>query len=121
MELYDLTPPPFIPITADELDSFMFQTVGHEGISLYAEALGLPLYRSRTRGCSVAMGMEYHPSEGDEVEDLYQLLKRVKVGHNFCRTRIYSCSTWYYCINYTIYIGKRICIAIAVFTSHWDM
>ena len=28
-----------------ELDSYMFQTVGHEAIQLYAEAMRLPLFR----------------------------------------------------------------------------
>jgi diphthamide synthase (EF-2-diphthine--ammonia ligase) len=30
---------------AHELDSYMYQTVGHTAISLYAEAMGLPLFR----------------------------------------------------------------------------
>ena len=57
----------------------MYQTVGHEGIALYAEAMGLPLYRANTRGQAITQDMVYAPVEGDEVEDLYQLLKRVKV------------------------------------------
>lgn len=35
-----------------ELDSFMYQTVGHELIQAYAECTGLPLYRRQTRGKS---------------------------------------------------------------------
>ncbi len=57
----------------------MFQTVGHEGVTLYAEAMDLPLYRAPTLGQSRSREMEYQPCEGDEVEDLYQLLKTVKV------------------------------------------
>ena len=57
----------------------MYQTVGHEGISLYAEAMGLPLYRAYTLGKAVDKSMAYAPTEGDEVEDLYYLLKRVQV------------------------------------------
>ena len=34
----------FLPL-ASELDSYMFQTVGHEAIELYAEAMRLPLFR----------------------------------------------------------------------------
>jgi len=56
----------------------MFQTVGHEGIYLYAEAMGLPLYQGTTKGLAVTKEMTYHPCTGDEVEDLYQLLLRVK-------------------------------------------
>lgn len=40
------------PEMKDELDSYMFQTVGHHGIDLYAEAMGLPLYRHTIQGSS---------------------------------------------------------------------
>ncbi len=56
----------------------MFQTVGHEGIHLYAEAMGLPLYQVTTNGVSVTKEMTYDPKDGDEVEDMYELLRRVK-------------------------------------------
>ena len=56
----------------------MFQTVGHEGVSLVAEAMGLPLYRAHTKGISLARDLHYSCVEGDEVEDLFQLLSRVK-------------------------------------------
>ncbi|XP_063146074.1 diphthine--ammonia ligase isoform X2 [Candoia aspera] len=62
----------------DELDSYMYQTVGHHAIELYAEAMGLPLYRHTIKGTSVNTGSIYTKCEGDEVEDLYQLLKFVK-------------------------------------------
>ncbi|XP_074853026.1 diphthine--ammonia ligase isoform X2 [Carettochelys insculpta] len=62
----------------DELDSYMYQTVGHHAIDLYAEAMDLPLYRHTIKGTSVDIGRVYTQCEGDEVEDLYQLLKLVK-------------------------------------------
>ncbi|XP_061467509.1 diphthine--ammonia ligase isoform X2 [Rhineura floridana] len=62
----------------DELDSYMYQTVGHHAIELYAEAMGLPLYRRTIKGTSVETGRVYTRCEGDEVEDLYHLLKLVK-------------------------------------------
>ncbi|KAJ1103355.1 hypothetical protein NDU88_000781 [Pleurodeles waltl] len=62
----------------DELDSYMYQTVGHQAIDLYAEAMGLPLYRRTIEGSSVNTGRVYKECRGDEVEDLYQLLKLVK-------------------------------------------
>ena len=37
----------------DEMDSYMYQTVGHEAISLLAEAMQLPLYRGIVQGASV--------------------------------------------------------------------
>ena len=33
-----------------ELDSFMYQSVAHEGIEMYAAAMGLPLYRRPITG-----------------------------------------------------------------------
>lgn len=66
-------------IGIDELDSYMYQTVGHQGVSLYAEAMGLPLFVEQTRGVAHHYHKWYTPTEGDEVEDLYNLLTRVKV------------------------------------------
>lgn len=57
----------------------MYQTVGHQGVSLYAEAMGLPLFREETSGVAHHHHKWYTPTEGDEVEDLYNLLARVKV------------------------------------------
>ena len=56
----------------------MFQTVGHEGVELFAAAMGLPLFRENTKGVSLSRDLHYSHSEGDEVEDLFQLLTRVK-------------------------------------------
>jgi len=36
----------------DELDSFMYQTVGHQLIDCYAQCTGLPLFRRRITGTS---------------------------------------------------------------------
>lgn len=68
------------PSHTDELDSYMFQSVGHRAIKLYAEAMNLPLFRQDIKGTAVEQGKDYQPSDGDEVEDLYQLLGRVQVG-----------------------------------------
>ena len=56
----------------------MYQTVGHDAVDCYAEATGLPLYREYIEGCSVETDSEYVHNAGDEVEDLYRLLARVK-------------------------------------------
>lgn len=56
----------------------MYQTVGHMGITLLAEAMGLPLYRMETYGVTTQTGKCYVPTDDDEVEDLYKLLKRTK-------------------------------------------
>lgn len=64
----------------DELDSYMYQTVGHSAISLYAEAMGgLPLFRGKIKGSSLATtSNNYSPTNDDEVEDLYDLLKGIR-------------------------------------------
>ena len=63
----------------------MFQTVGHEGISLYAEAMQVPLFQEITQGKTTSHDMlDYEPQKDDEVEDLYHLLRRVKVELKIC-------------------------------------
>ncbi|KAJ9584323.1 hypothetical protein L9F63_021323 [Diploptera punctata] len=66
------------PKNKDELDSYMYQTVGHQGVQLYAEAMGLPLFQQSTQGVALLKEQEYTPTPKDEVEDLFQLLKKVK-------------------------------------------
>jgi diphthine-ammonia ligase len=56
----------------------MYQTVGQTGVARIAEAMCLPLYSRVIAGDSLNTGMSYAPSEGDEVEDLFELLKIVK-------------------------------------------
>ena len=91
----------------DELDSWMFQTVGHQLVAGYAAACGLPLLRRRIRGtsrhtvsclstvdlcdgwltprarvfsCALVLLQElgYSKTAGDEVEDLAALLAFAK-------------------------------------------
>ena len=57
----------------------MYQTVGHHAIAIYAEAMGVPLYRQAILGSSVEKGADYTQNAEDEVEDLYRLLLKVKV------------------------------------------
>ncbi|KAM5129697.1 diphthine--ammonia ligase isoform 2-T2 [Mantella aurantiaca] len=73
--LANLKPP---ESAVDELDSYMYQTVGYQALDLYAEAMGIPLYRATLSGASLNTGRGYTPQEGDEVEDLYHLLKMIK-------------------------------------------
>ena len=72
-----------LPVQAetDDLDSFMYQTVGHQVIAAYAECMGLPLYRRRITGASHEQRLVYEDTTGDEVEDLYCLLAWVKERH----------------------------------------
>jgi diphthine-ammonia ligase len=69
-----------------DTDSFMYQTVGHSVIPLYADALELPLYRRRISGKAVDQTLTYNPTAtvdygDDEAEDMYLLLKDVIANH----------------------------------------
>lgn len=68
----------------DEMDSFMYQTVGHDIIDLYSECMQLPMYRGEINGKSKSQEMSYTPTVNDEVEDLFELLRHVKVGIVVC-------------------------------------
>ncbi|KAK9831634.1 hypothetical protein WJX74_003462 [Apatococcus lobatus] len=61
----------------DELDSHMYQTVGHQVLQAYATCMGLPLYRRRIHGTSLQKELAYLATGGDEVEDLVALLAYV--------------------------------------------
>ncbi|KAG1708466.1 Diphthine--ammonia ligase [Nymphon striatum] len=72
------------PVETDELDSYMYQTVGHNVIQLFAQALGdIPLYRAPIKGKPVNKDMEYssNNNDHDEVEDLFQLLSQIMEKH----------------------------------------
>ncbi|KAK4581442.1 hypothetical protein RGQ29_024901 [Quercus rubra] len=64
--------------SVDDLDSYMYQTVGHQIIVSYAECMGLPLFRRRIKGSSRHQNLSYRMTAGDEVEDMFILLNEVK-------------------------------------------
>ncbi|XP_078442261.1 endoribonuclease [Wolffia australiana] len=64
--------------SVDELDSYMFQTVGHQILVSYAECMGVPLFRRRIKGSSRHQLLNYQATSGDEVEDMFILLNEVK-------------------------------------------
>lgn len=71
-------------LEGEDLNSFMYQTVGHTIVPLYAEALKLPLYRRQISGKAVNTGLEYAFTEldaPDETEDLVPLLLEIKTLH----------------------------------------
>ncbi|KAF3399633.1 Diphthine--ammonia ligase [Talaromyces pinophilus] len=95
--------PPSVPSGGDsdgqdgeeDMDSFMYQTIGHNVIPLYESALGIPLYRGDITGNAVDTSRIYrdqpsnhHPlhtgeqvaggQEEDETESLIPLLSRIK-------------------------------------------
>ncbi|KAF5387982.1 hypothetical protein D9615_000523 [Tricholomella constricta] len=73
----------------EELDSYLYQTVGQDAIEFVARALDVPLYRRVITGNAVEQGSEYgsrnaktaHGVQGDETEDLFALLSEVKSHH----------------------------------------
>jgi uncharacterized protein (TIGR00290 family) len=76
-----------------DLNSFMYQTVGHEVVPLYAAATGLPLYRQPIVGGAVRHERDYDyaavkeptPTPGssspDETESMLSLLQAVMARH----------------------------------------
>jgi diphthine-ammonia ligase len=76
--LANLLPPAGAP---DDLDSYMYQTVGHQLVDSYAACTGLPLFRRRIVGHAACQGLVYRDTDGDEVEDLLCLLR-------FCKDRV---------------------------------
>ncbi|KAG2316209.1 hypothetical protein Bca52824_019331 [Brassica carinata] len=64
--------------SVDELDSYMYQTVGHQIIVSYAECMNVPLFRRRIRGSSRHQKLSYQMTPEDEVEDMFVLLSEVK-------------------------------------------
>lgn len=90
-----MTPPSFLPLsqivfihgTPEELDSYLYQTVGQDAIESVARALDVPLYRRVISGTALVQDSEYGGRDvkerggvtGDETEDLYALLADVKV------------------------------------------
>lgn len=70
-------------IADGDLNSFMYQTVGHEVIPLYAQATGLPLYRQAIVGGAAHHERDYayDPSSVDETESMVPLLKTIMKRH----------------------------------------
>lgn len=72
----------------DELDSYMYQTVGHQAIEMIAKALDKPVFRAEITGTTKNKDLNYEISstdegiETDEVEQLYCLLRDIREKHN---------------------------------------
>ncbi|KAF3924823.1 hypothetical protein ABW21_db0202855 [Orbilia brochopaga] len=84
--LYPLIPPQnHEQSTSDDLNSFMYQTVGHNILHHYSTILEIPLYRAPITGTSINQDLSYYPKattdQKDETEDLYALLSSIKQEH----------------------------------------
>ncbi|KAF4986083.1 hypothetical protein FDECE_16135 [Fusarium decemcellulare] len=68
-----------------DLNSFMYQTVGHQVLPLYATATGLPLYRLPITGRAVRHERDYDATadaqDGDETESMLPLLEAIVSRH----------------------------------------
>ena len=77
--LANLYPPRDHP--SDELDSWAFQTVGHDAMSHYAECMNIPMIRCSIKGQALHTVCDYVQTAGDETEDLYRLLRSVQLRY----------------------------------------
>eukprot|EP01132_Coremiostelium_polycephalum_P001523 gene1523-1916_t len=62
----------------EELDSYMYQTVGSNIIEYISKCMELPLFQIEINGTPKSIGENYSLDKTDEVEDLYNLLHLVK-------------------------------------------
>ncbi|KAM0332423.1 hypothetical protein ACHAQA_002704 [Verticillium albo-atrum] len=67
----------------EDLNSFMYQTVGHQVIPLYAAATGIPLYCQPILGGAKYEGRDYDAQHGvnDETESMVPLLRTIMTRH----------------------------------------
>jgi diphthine-ammonia ligase len=66
----------------DEIDSYMYQTVGHDVLTLYEKCIGKPMYRQPILGNASNQELEYKKiDDNDETEDLFKLLSTVLKKH----------------------------------------
>ena len=72
-------------VEEDDMDSLMYQTVGHSIVPLYAKALQVPLYRRAIAGEARQTSRYYDTSpddlKQDEVEDMFVLVQYILKLH----------------------------------------
>lgn len=73
----------YINSTTDEIDSYMYQSIGKELISCYSECLQLPLVKHNSKMEHKNIDLEYKETADDEVESLYEALRNLKTLYNF--------------------------------------
>jgi diphthine-ammonia ligase len=73
----NLHPP--LHLNVDETNSYMYQSAGYNMVPLIAECIGVPLICRELSGSAVTQSLDYEVTSLDEVEDLFELLKSVKV------------------------------------------
>lgn len=66
---------------SEDIDSFMYQTIGHNLIQHYDKLLQVELFREKTCGKAKNELLTYEETSEDEVEDMFKLLSRVLKAH----------------------------------------
>lgn len=75
-EKYDLVA--LVYIKSAEIDSYMYQTVGHEMIPFYRQVLNVPIYTCETNRKAINTDKEYTTTPEDEVEVIYEYLSQLQ-------------------------------------------
>jgi diphthine-ammonia ligase len=65
----------------EEMNSYMYQTAGSNMVKFIAHCMIKPLITRELTGIAIKQSLDYQTTENDEVEDLYQLLKEIKVPY----------------------------------------
>lgn len=73
--------PPQRDTEKEELDSYLFQTVGSSAVHAIAQCMELPLYLQPIQGTALSQELDYQQTQDDETEDLFLLLQKVKQSH----------------------------------------
>ncbi|XP_037524562.1 diphthine--ammonia ligase isoform X1 [Rhipicephalus sanguineus] len=107
------------PKDADELDSYMYQSVGHEIIDHYAEAMGLPLFQGHIVGKPYNQASDYEVTEGDEVEDLFKLMTRAKESVDYEAVSVGAIFSDYQRVR-VLNVCKRLGVTMLAYLWHRD-
>lgn len=71
---------PLLNDNNEEINSYMYQSAAYNIVPIIAQCLNVPIIRRSLIGHSIIQSLDYNPNKQDEVEDLYELLKEVKVS-----------------------------------------
>ncbi|RVD93120.1 PP-loop ATPase [Tubulinosema ratisbonensis] len=71
----------YIYSVSDTIDSYMYQTVGKEVIQAYSQCLNVPLFVKESKCLAKNTDLNYKPTNEDEVEDLFFVLKEIPLDY----------------------------------------
>lgn len=75
---------PLEDLNKEEVNSYMYQSAASNLIPAISICLNIPLIRYHIKGNCIIQSLDYNEiNKNDEVEDLYELLKLVKVSFSF--------------------------------------